>query len=224
MYIHLLSPLLYMVFVKIIVLIPTCKDSTIMKSMRKVHNIILSLLSLIMLIGITYSTYISGKFNSINSLLCNPYDNSIITIISTKLFLYSKYLEWGDTLFLHLSNKPISMLQYTHHMTTAFLVYLNSLDYLSPTYFIVMGANCFVHIFMYWYFAYPNGIMKKARIFITQSQIIQHILVILTAIYTLCIDNCKQNKYGNYCGLLFYIMYLFYFSLFYLKSYINKIK
>lgn len=38
-------------------------------------------------------------------------------------FLWSKYWEWLDTLFLHLSGKPISQLQYTHHMSTAMLVY-----------------------------------------------------------------------------------------------------
>lgn len=75
---------------------------------------------------------------------------------------------------------------------------------------------------MYWYFAYPKGVLYKYRKLITQSQIVQHIICVSVSLYTLTLDNCKQSKYGNECGSLLYIMYLFYFTAFYLKSYLNK--
>ena len=107
-------------------------------------------------------------------------------------------------------------------MTTVLTVYTNMVDYISPYFIIPMGLNCFVHIPMYWYFANPRGILFKYRKLITTIQIVQHVLVIITGISTLLINNCEQNKYGNKIGLLMYFMYLFYFCLFYMKSYIKK--
>lgn len=222
MSIHLYSPFVYILYVKLICFIPTYQDSIVMKFIRKTHNIILSFSSLIMLVGITYGTYDAGKFKSLNNLLCLPYDNDSVAYNSALIFLYSKYIEWGDTLFLHLSGKHISMLQYTHHMTTAFLMYNNMIDYLSPHMFVFMGLNCFVHIPMYWYFSYPKGFLHSVRKMITQIQIFQHIICLATIIYTMNLDNCQQNKYGNQYGLIMYLMYLFYFSLFYVKSYRKK--
>ena len=224
MNIHLFSPFLYIIFVETIKIFKPIPSSTIMLEYRKYHNICLSILSLLMLIGITYGNYVTNKFSSVNNLLCLTYNNNYFALTSAKFFLYSKYLEWGDTSFLHLSDKKISNLHYTHHMTTALLMYLNQADYLSPSMFIFMGLNCFIHIFMYWYFAFPKGILKKIRKQITQIQIIQHIICISTIIYTMNLDNCKHNNYGNESALLLYLMYLFYFIIFYIQSYKKKNK
>ena len=222
MLIHTLSPLIYFLFIKLLNFIPKCPQSNRMRMFRKTYNIILSILSLFMFVVITYETISIGKFGSINYLLCSSYNNNKIVINIANVFLYSKYIEWLDTLFLHLSGKHISMLQYTHHMTTVLTVYTNIVDYVSPYLIIPMGLNCIVHIPMYWYFAFPKGILYKFRQFITISQIIQHILVIVVAILTLTMDDCQQNLYGNKFGLLMYLMYLFYFSIFYIDSYMIK--
>jgi hypothetical protein len=191
---------------------------------RKTHNIILATLSLFMFIVITFETMSIGKFGSIKYLLCSSYNSNTTVIYITNVFLYSKYIEWFDTLFLHLSDKRITMLQYTHHMTTVLTVYVNMVDYVSPMIIIPMGLNCLVHIPMYWYFAFPKGIMYKFRQLITISQIIQHIIVIVVGITTMIMDDCQQNKYGNKFGVLMYFMYLFYFGIFYIKSYLIKNK
>ena len=219
MLIHLFSPFLYILFVKCILHIKPCPGSELMRVFRKYHNISLSFLSLIMLVGIIIANFQTGKFTSVNNLLCKSYQNNWYAVTSTNLFLYSKYLEWPDTLYLHLSGKKISMLQYTHHMTTAILAYLNIFEYISPFIFIFMSMNCLVHVFMYWYFAFPKGILNPFRKQITQLQIIQHILCIITLVYTHTLENCQQNRYGLHAGLLLYSMYLFYFMVFYLKSY-----
>lgn len=222
MYHHIFSPIIYILYVKNITKIKPIPNSKNMLIMRKYHNIILSILSLFMFVVITFETISMGKFSSINTLLCSSYNNNEIVIHITNIFLYSKYIEWLDTLFLHLSGKPISMLQYTHHMSTVLTVYTNVIDYVSPFIIIPMGLNCLVHIPMYWYFAFPKGIMYKFRKLITISQITQHIIVIITAIFTLTQNNCQQNIYGNQFGLLMYLIYLFYFSIFYIKSYLIK--
>lgn len=221
MNVHLLSPFLYMLFTKVILLFDSCPGNQIMITIRKIHNITLSLLSIFMLVSIIYANLLTNKLSSLHNLLCISYNNNYVALFSAKMFLYSKYLEWGDTLLLHLSGKPISMLQYTHHMSTAFLVYLNTVETMNSHYIVAMGLNCLVHIPMYWYFAYPNGFLKQFRVRITQIQIIQHIICIITSIY-ICFTDCHQNKYGNKCGLIGYLMYLFYFSLFYIKSYFRK--
>ena len=219
---HLLSPFLYILFVEFIKILPSCPDSMVMKKIRFIHNYFLSILSFIMLLGITIGNYQTDKFSNVRNLLCLTYNNNYFANISVDVFLYSKYLEWLDTLFLHLSNKEISNLQYYHHMSTALLVYLNKQSYLSPHVFVFMSLNCFVHIFMYWYFAYPHGILKKFRMFITLSQIVQHILCLLTVVYTMTLKDCDQNKYGNITGLFLYLLYLGYFSHFYCKNYFKK--
>ena len=220
--IHLFSPFIYILLVKSFFFVKPCPKSLHMIYYRKIHNIVLSILSLFMLIGITVGTYLSGKLESIDTLLCYTYDNNLIVYVSVYLFLYSKYLEWGDTLFLYLSGKPITMLHYTHHMTTAFLTYLNLENYISPSIFVFQFLNCFVHFIMYLYFAYPNGYLYKFRKIITQLQIIQHIICLSTIFYTMNMYNCEQNKYGSECALFMYSVYLFYFSNFYTKTYITK--
>ncbi len=216
---HILSPFIYILFVKLLLILPPCPKSHIMITLRKYHNIVLSTLSFLMFIGIVLANLLSGKLHNTRSLLCKPYNYNIFSIITTKTFLYSKYLEWGDTVFIHLSGKPISQLQYTHHLTTAFLMYMNMVDYLSPHLFVFISLNCLVHTWMYWYFAYPKGLLYRYRKMITISQIIQHIVCLLTIIYTSTLKNCHQNKYGNICGFCMYMMYLFYFVLFYKKMY-----
>lgn len=222
---HLFSPVGYIIFVKLLQYLPQCPESNVMKITRKWHNIGLSMLSLIMLGGILYGSLDANKFESLDDLICKPYDKEInswlITEISVELFLWSKYWEWLDTLFLHLSGKPISWLQYTHHMSTAILTHLNIRDEVCTYAFILMGLNCLVHVFMYWYFAYPKGVLYRVRKLITQSQIVQHVICFCATVYSY-VYNCKQNRYANESAILLYLMYLIFFSVFYANTYYKK--
>jgi len=241
---HIISPILYYFFVESFRYIPTCSTSIAMKKCRRIHNIMLSILSFFMFVGTLYSLDNNKKLNSFDDFVCKPFaSNDNFTRLNVNIFLYSKYLEWGDTLFLHLSEKKITPLQYTHHMSTALLAYLNIIDYISPAIMVSMGLNCLVHIPMYWYFAYPRGVLQQYRQSITRAQILQHILVLssiayggyyhrLTATTTILGVNgsntteiyCEQNKYGYISALFLYLMYLIYFLLFYLSSYVKKIQ
>ena len=234
MALHLLSPLLYAGFVKAIEQLPQVPKDPTMIWMRKAHNIHLSVLSALMLVLATVGTYQAGKFDSFEALLCDSYAGYDLfayglyvpnraTVWATKLFLWSKYIEWGDTLFLHLSNRPITWLQYTHHMTTALLTYVSTgRTTISPHILVFMGTNCLVHIPMYWYFAYPDGFLKKYRKTITQSQIVQHLICIACIVRTSTIGDCKQAEYANELGFCLYMMYLIYFGMFYVSTYFDK--
>lgn len=230
--VHTLSPLLYALFVKGITMLPPCPKSNMMRTLRKYHNINLSILSGAMFVGMVTGNIVSGKVGSFYNLLSKPYDDNAFTEWSTKAFLYSKYLEWGDTLFLHLSGKPISTLQYTHHMSTAWLMYMNMVDYPTSNLIVFVGLNCFVHVPMYWYFAYPKGILYPYRKDITTFQIIQHILCLVTIVHSFTHQQYGRknnvpvyhNEYGLISGFAMYLMYLFYFSLFYVSRYLSKDK
>lgn len=195
--------------------------------LRTIHNIVLSVLSFAMLVGITLGTWDAGKFASIDTLLCSPYTGTKgypMAYLATNAFLWSKYLEWLDTLFLQLGGKPISMLQYTHHMTTAFLVWVNfNNGIITPHVFIFEALNCFVHVPMYWYFAYPDGFLKRFRKQITQIQIVQHIICLTTIIYTQFVHkSCAQIPWGNEVGFAMYMMYLVFFMMMYFSDAYNK--
>lgn len=222
--IHLSSPLIYMTFVYFIQFIPPMPTNYYMVWIRKWHNINLSVVSLFMFVGITIGQFQTGKFDSLDALLCKSYGDNLFVYYSATAFLWSKYLEWGDTFFLQLSGKPISMLQYTHHMSTAFLGYfIVNQGIVTPITYVQVSMNCIIHVFMYWYFAYPKGGLHRYRKLITISQILQHIISLVSLIYVkLNESECPQNKWLLEIGIALYGMYLFYFTAFYWKSYSSK--
>jgi fatty acid elongase 2 len=181
-----------------------------------------------MLMGLAWDT---PKTESIHAVICEPIDvaNPMIRSyiqFAYHAFLYSKYWEWLDTLFLHLGGRAISTLQYTHHMSTAFLVATNMSDIYTPSIVIYGGLNCFVHIPMYWYFAYPKGALRPFAAWITRIQIIQHIICIGVSGYInyriyAHIDCYHGSRYGIQFALALYGMYLFYFTMFYVGKYLG---
>lgn len=221
---HTLSPLMYIIYVRLIQKIKPNENNSTIKLLRKIHNINLSFLSLIIMLLMFKANYQENKLNSIDNLLCKSYNNNYYANIGSSIFLYSKYIEWIDTLFIHLSNKKISDLHYTHHMSTAFLLYYNINNEVGSFALIPIGLNCYVHIFMYYYFAFPYGFMGKFRKLITQIQLVQHFIVLSSSIYIINLNNCKQNKYGIELCIILYSMYIIYFSRFYINTYIKKIK
>ena len=204
--IHLTSPFLYALFVYCI------QDwkkvhAPWFHPVRKIYNMFMSIWSAYMLYIITLATYNDGKFTD----WCTPYQS----YTGVNMFLYSKYVEWLDTLFLVLSGKKISRLQYIHHMSTVVLTYTNVN---TPSLFIFMGSNCFVHWIMYWYFAFPRGMLRPYRKWITGSQIVQHALCLYTIGYHRHVITCYR-PIGLDIGLGAYAVYLFMFLNFYLKVY-----
>ena len=221
---HIISPFLYSLFVFKLQTINPCPKSPIMLTLRRYHNIGLSTLSTLMFLGILISNIQTGKLSSISSIVCESYEDNIIIHYCMRIFLYSKYWEWLDTLFLHLSGKPISQLQYTHHMSVPFVTYVNVSPFVSSYGLILAGSNCLVHTFMYWYFAYPKGLLYPFRKIITISQIFQHVLCLITISYSYFQENCHTTPYAIEVSLLAYLMYLIYFSMFYCQTFLKRKK
>ena len=147
--------------------------------------------------GMLIGSIQENKLDNQYAFFCKSYNNNNIMNISVNIFLWSKYIEWLDTLFLYLFNKPISWLQYTHHMTTALLTYLNYKPQVSPCSLWPMGINFSSHTNVL-VFCLSKGKLYQYRIIITKIQIIQHISVMILTFSTLYIfDDCKQNYYGN---------------------------
>ena len=218
---HNLSPFIYILYVEGVKTIPPCPQNIYMKCARYFHNTFMAFISGLMFLMITIGNAQMDKFSSIDNLICKSYENNWFAYTGAELFLWSKYIEWIDTLFLQLSRKPITNLHYTHHMSTAILMYNNINPHLTHSIYIFMGSNTLIHVFMYWYYADSYGWLYPYRQWITTAQILQHVLCVIT-IYTTNIfgeDDCKQNMYGNILAFLLYHMYLVYFMMFYFRKY-----
>jgi hypothetical protein len=220
------SPILYMVYVEVakrILPVETKSSKPVFDILKLVHNLGLAIASLALLVGIIYCGLESGKFNSVHSALCGPFQDEYTASMVGRYFYLSKYWEWIDTAFLITGGKEISWLQYTHHMSTAILVYANTSPVISSASLLACFTNTFVHVFMYFYYAFPHGFMKKYRKFITTIQIIQHCLCLsgFTYIY-FNLDSCVTTTVGIKMALMLYVMYLTFFVLFYIVAYVQN--
>ena len=222
---HLLSPLLYVGFYRAMRRIPPCPHSETMKRLRMWHNVGLSTYSLITLGCVVVGLWSTPKTNTLHSSVCDPFPDSRWLDVAFVSFLYSKYWEWIDTLFLHLAGRPVSWLQLTHHASTALLVHINIHDngvtQYSSHIVVPVVTNCMAHVPMYWYFAFPKGILRTHAKHITTFQIVQHVLCIVTILYTATQD-CRVNTHSHHVSLSLYVMYLFFFAHFYRARYSAK--
>lgn len=219
------SPILYMIYVEIakrILPLETKETKPIFDTLKLVHNLGLAIASFVLLVGIIYSAHESGKFASIHAALCGPFHDKDLALLVGRYFYWSKYWEWIDTAFLITSGKEISWLQYTHHMSTAILVYANISPIISSASLLACFTNTFVHVFMYFYYAFPHGFMRKYRQWITTIQIIQHCMCLsgFTYIY-FNLDSCVTTPLGIQMALMLYVMYLTFFVLFYIVQYVQ---
>ena len=66
---HFISPFTYALFVKSFSLINTCPNNSLMIKIRKIHNINLSILSTVMLLGFTFANYKDDKITAFDTSL-----------------------------------------------------------------------------------------------------------------------------------------------------------
>lgn len=62
--------------------------------------------------------YVLGQSDGFFTSICTKKDTNIATAYWTLLFILSKYVELGDTVFLVLRKKPVVFLQWYHHVVT----------------------------------------------------------------------------------------------------------
>jgi len=148
-----------------------------------------------------------------------------------KLFVYSKFAEFFDTLWLILRQKEVIFLHYFHHSTVLYFSWHCWCSRSSVAHWFAM-INYSVHALMYSYYFLSghwrdNGKMKarlnKVAPFITTIQILQMFagLTILTTALKQK-PNC-QVSYGNLAvGYTMYAAYTILFSLYFLNRYMQR--
>lgn len=102
------------------------------------------------------------------------------------LFILSKYVELGDTVFIVLRKRPLIFLQWYHHLMTLVMCWINA-PYIEPIsrYYVVM--NYAVHSLMYPYFALKTldiPISRGISNFITTCQLTQMLIGLFVNVYT----------------------------------------
>jgi len=198
-----------------------------LKILRKTNNILLALFSGYMTVFSSYEIYNQLENYSVDEIVCKEYELTENLYNIGWMFYLSKYWEWLDTFFLIMFDKKVTNLHYYHHSSTPFLSYVNTFyQGFSPSYIYAVFWNCLVHTFMYWYYAYPRGVLYKYKKIITQIQIVQHIYMILSTIYIYNYCDWILVKYTvpYYSSVVCYSYYLFKFVMFYFVTYIGQYK
>ncbi|AES82531.1 putative very-long-chain 3-oxoacyl-CoA synthase [Medicago truncatula] len=201
-----------------------------LKPFTALHNLILSILSLIMAIG-TSLTILTHTPNLRSTTICFPPHTppNGPLFFWAYIFYLSKYLEFIDTLFIILSRsiKRLSFLHVYHHSTVPVMCYLwlNSSQSLFP---IALLTNSSVHVIMYsYYFLTTVGIRPPWKRVVTDCQIVQ--FVFSFAVSGLMLYYHFGSDGGGCCGMkawcfnaVFNASLLALFLDFHLKSYANS--
>ena len=138
--------------------------------------------------------------------------------------IYSKILEWGDTILLLLNKKNLSFLHYFHHYIT-FIYCVDSWSSQPTSGYIFCSMNVFVHSIMYFYYALNSiGIYLSHtfKICLTSLQIGQMILGLSSLIIQK--NNCPQDSFTENFGISMYLFYFYLFISFFINKYFIKRK
>jgi elongation of very long chain fatty acids protein 6 len=139
-------------------------------------------------------------------------------------FLFSKYAELADTIFLVLRKKPVPLLHWYHH-ATVLLLSVQTLAVSGPTGIIMVSMNSIVHSFMYTYYFLAAVLSRPpgwGRL-VTRLQILQMLLGSLMAVSMFIVPKFIPNAHGvfsnNVAIALVYLSYLVLFVQFYGRKY-----
>lgn len=186
---------------------------------RKIHNMSLAIVSFFMFVVMTGVVAHDGRLNSWHDMSCRLTTNTGIYGFINFIYLVSKIWEWVDTYILVLSNKPVIILHWFHHMTTFTMA---ALVHNFPVGGFAL-INCLVHAVMYMHYAMPQ---RWARPFITSSQLVQFVIVMSIHLYgftnpATCFDVRPYFFEWLFCmGVVtsFFVM----FVLFFIQEYVEK--
>jgi len=100
--------------------------------------------------------------------------------ITQTVFYLTKFIEYLDTFWLYVMNKPITWLQWFHHIGAAGLMFCAE-KYHSDSSWIFVNFNSFIHTFMYSYYALSlqraestkKSFLDTVKPLVTSSQIVQ---------------------------------------------------
>lgn len=146
----------------------------------------------------------------------------------TVLFVYSKVLELGDTMFLVLRKNRLMFLHWYHH-ATVLLYCWHSLAYMSTVGLYFIAMNYSVHAVMYGYY-FLQSVGKVPSWFrpelITIAQIAQMIVGVMLCVGSVVYSNdgkpCAISNQSTMAGLIMYGSYMVLFIDFFVKRFLWK--
>ena len=194
-------------------------------TLKNKYNCLMIFISVINFITTIYIHFSEKKYSNQYDIICKPYNVTYISRLNATIFLCSKIFEWMDTFFLIVNKKKISILHMFHHGSTFVLCYINIYPSINSLFGVCVLTNSFVHIFMY---AYYNGYFKPFRKYITQMQILQHVIVLYSLLNShLFIRNgyyCNSRLFDIRVTFFCYFIYLLLFANFYIQNSYIKVK
>ncbi|KAF8375123.1 hypothetical protein PRIPAC_81552 [Pristionchus pacificus] len=144
------------------------------------------------------------------------------------LFLISKLVEMGDTLFIVLRKRPLIFLHYYHHVVVLIYTAHSGAEHATPgRAFIAM--NYAAHSLMYSYYAARAMGFKpseKVSVSITVCQTIQMIVGVAISVWTFFVKTylgwkCQQSYPNLYMGFFIYFTFAFLFIQFFVNRYLK---
>lgn len=152
----------------------------------------------------------------------NDYDR--VSGFWASLFLYSKVLEFGDTVFLILKKKEIPFLHWYHHTTVFLFCWIGFVT--KSSFAAHFGSvNVAVHSLMYTYFALhaagfriPKVVSTALLVIQLMQMVIGLVIVYLTHSYLHSGSGCNSTDLVTICAALMYASYLFLFARLFAQS------
>lgn len=152
------------------------------------------------------------------------------------LFIMSKVVELGDTLFIVLRKQKLIFLHWYHHATVLIYSWYSASEINSTArWFIVM--NYCIHAFMYTYYMLKSikiNLHKSIMIILTSLQILQMVIGVIINILALIRkynysnkiinQDCNVSYFNISMSLLIYLSYFLLFMYFFYKTYIIPCK
>jgi hypothetical protein len=209
-----------------------CKPFEI-RFIAAIHNLIMSLISAIMFIGLAYELFRVATTRPLKeglmAVMCDP-DREYTKgpfMWWCYLFYASKYYELLDTVIIVLRKKELIFLHVFHHTVVPYLfwVYMHSQQ---TAHWVLVLANLFVHVLMYfYYFEMIVGRRSLSPKHITMSQIVQFVIDLSTSLTFAYLEafagvDCAGDLYGFVLGQVIGFAFLFLFVRYFMKRYKGK--
>jgi hypothetical protein len=142
------------------------------------------------------------------------------------LFIFSKFVELIDTVFLVLRKKPVSFLHWFHHATVLMYCW-HALQYQMPTGIFFAAMNSVVHSVMYAYYTIAAvSRPPKWGMFVTVIQIVQMFIGMFITAYHYYLLKSIPNCDGSFVNLtaasVMYTAYMLLFVEFFVSRYFKK--
>ncbi|XP_023224874.1 elongation of very long chain fatty acids protein 6-like isoform X2 [Centruroides sculpturatus] len=144
------------------------------------------------------------------------------------LFVWSKVIEFGDTIFIVLRKQKLLFLHWYHHIATLIFTWYNIANEASTGYWFCT-MNLFVHSFMYSYYAMKAmklNVPRYVSMIVTTMQITQMFIGCFVTFWAALKyyqgEYCEQSSYTILLAVGLYLSYVFLFCRLFYKLYIHK--